>query len=109
MQIVRCNSCGACIGKDDPDSIWRQDVEALNEVAKKLGNEISGGTAAEIVRKVMVKENVNQIELAEKMGCTRQNVSEFINRGKKSMRYDSFERIMSALGYELFVRKKLEK
>lgn len=101
--------CSSMINPVELESIWREDVKALNMAVEKLDNEISGGSAAEIVRKVMEKENVNQIVLAERMGCVRQNVSDFLNRGKKSMRYDSFERMIVALGYEVIVRKKLEK
>lgn len=65
--------------------------------------------AAEAIREILEIEDLNQRELADKMGVTRQNVSDFLNRGTKSMRYDSFERMVSALGYEIIARKKLEK
>lgn len=65
--------------------------------------------AAETIREILKIEDLNQRKLANKMGVTRQNVSDFLNRGTKSMRYDSFERMISALGYEIIVRKKLEK
>lgn len=65
--------------------------------------------AAEAIREILEIENLNQRKLADKMGVTRQNVSDFLNRGTKSMRYDSFERMVSALGYEIVARKKLEK
>lgn len=65
--------------------------------------------AAEAIREILEIEDVNQRELADKMGVTRQNVSDFLNRGTKSMRYDSFERMASALGYEIIARKKFEK
>lgn len=65
--------------------------------------------AAETIREILKIEDLNQRKLADKMGVTRQNVSDFLNRGTKSMRYDSFERMISALGYEIIVRKKLEK
>lgn len=65
--------------------------------------------AAEAIREILEIEDLNQRELADKMGVTRQNVSDFLNRGIKSMRYDSFERMVSALGYEIVARKKLDK
>ena len=43
-------------------------------------------------------------ELAEKMGCVRQNVSQTLNRGTVNMRYDSFYRMVCALGYEIVLR-----
>ena len=49
---------------------------------------------------------MNQKELAERMGVVRQNVSQALNRNTVSMRFDNFERMTSALGYEIIVRKK---
>ena len=56
--------------------------------------------------RIMEKEKVNQKELAERMGCVRQNVSQMLNRGTVNMRYDSFYRMAEALGYEIILRKK---
>ncbi len=76
------------------------------EIVEKLNGEFSGSNAAEIIRKIMEKENVNQTELAERMGCVRQNVSQMINRGTVGMRYDSVYKMAEALGYEIILRKK---
>ncbi len=97
--------CDSMIGKDDPESIWRVDTAALREAVKKLKGELSGENAAAIIRQIMEKEDVNQKELAEKMGCVRQNVSQILNRGTVNMRYDSFYRMAKALGYEIVLRK----
>ena len=97
--------CESMIDKDDPESIWRVDEEILREAVKKLSGELSGENAAEVIRQIMEKEDVNQKELAEKMGCVRQNISQTLNRGTVNMRYDSFYRMVKALGYEIILRK----
>ncbi len=97
--------CESMIDKDDPESIWKEDVVALNEAVKKLEGEIGGENAADVIRQIMEKENVNQKELAERMGCVRQNISQMLNRGITNMRYDSFYKIAKTLGYEIALRK----
>lgn len=67
---------------------------------------ISGKNAAAVIMQIMEKENVKQKELAERMGCVRQNVSQMLTRGTVNMRYDSFHRMVEVLGYEVVVRKK---
>ena len=97
--------CDSMIDEDDPESIWRVDTAALREAVKKLKSELSGENAAATIRQIMEREAVNQKELAEKMGCVRQNVSQTLNRGTVNMRYDSFYRMAKALGYEIVLRK----
>lgn len=97
--------CNRMIDEGDSEDIWRVDVEALREAVKKLKGELSGENAAATIRQIMEKEDVNQKELAEKMGCVRQNVSQTLNRGTVNMRYDSFYRMAKALGYEIVLRK----
>lgn len=67
--------------------------------------EFSGDNAAEIIKRIMEKENISRTELANRMGCVRQNVSQMLTRGTASMRYDSFYRMVKALGYEILLRK----
>ncbi len=98
--------CESMVDDEDPENIWKADVEALSAAVEKLGNEYKGPDAAEIIRQIMEKEGVNQKILAEKAGCVRQNVSQMLNRGKVNMRYDSFYKLIDALGYEIIVRKK---
>ena len=98
--------CESMIDKDDPESIWKMDAEALNEAVRKLEGEFNGANAAEVILRIMEKEKVNQKELAVRMGCVRQNVSQMLNRGTVNMRYDSFYRMAEALGYEIILRKK---
>lgn len=74
---------------------------------KSMSNkEFKGDNAAEIVKAILDEEKISRSELAERMGCVRQNVSQALSRGKVNMRYDSFDKMVSALGYEIVVRKK---
>ncbi len=68
--------------------------------------EIIGTDPVKIVRSILEQEELNQQELADKMGVARQNVSQALNRNRISMRFDNFEKMISALGYEIIVRKK---
>lgn len=68
--------------------------------------EIIGTDPVKIVRSILEHEELNQQELADKMGVARQNVSQALTRNRTSMRFDSFERMVTALGYEILVRKK---
>lgn len=68
--------------------------------------EFKGDNAAEIVKAILDEEKISRSELAERMGCVRQNVSQALSRGKVNMRYDSFDKMVTALGYEIIVRKK---
>ena len=68
--------------------------------------EITGTDPVKIVRNILEQEELNQQKLADKMGVARQNVSQALNRNRISMRFDNFEKMVSALGYEIVVRKK---
>ena len=79
---------------------------SMNEADEKLKSECSGTDAAEIIRRILEKEGLNQKELADIMGVARQNVSQMLNRNKASMRFDGFSKMVQALGYEIVARKK---
>lgn len=100
--------CSSMKDKDDPGDIWTVDVAALETAVSKLKDEVTGENAADIVRNILSREKLNQQDLADKMGSVRQNVSQMLTRTSKSMRYDSFEKMVTALGYEIAVRKKIE-
>ena len=68
--------------------------------------EITGTDPVKIVRSILEQEELNQQKLADKMGVARQNVSQALNRNRISMRFDNFQKMVSALGYEIVVRKK---
>lgn len=62
--------------------------------------------AVELIRELLEEEKLNQQQLADRMGVMRQSVSQMLNRGKGNIRLDNFEKMLSALGYELEVVKK---
>ena len=98
--------CDSMVDEEDPKCIWKADAEALNQAVKKLNCECAGMDAAEIIRNILEKEKINQTDLADRMGITRQNISQMLNRNKVSMRFDGFSKMVEALGYEIVVRKK---
>ena len=59
----------------------------------------------ETIRCILEEEKMTQQDLADRMGTSRQNVSQLLNRNAKSMRYDSFAKTVSALGYEIVLKK----
>lgn len=64
--------CESIMDKGDPESVWKEDITALHADVKKLEGEAGGENAADVIRQIMKKENVNQKELAERLGCGRQ-------------------------------------
>lgn len=67
--------------------------------------EIKAANAEETIRCILGEEKMTQQDLADRMGITRQNISQSLNRNAKSMRYDSFSKMVAALGYEIVVKK----
>lgn len=66
--------------------------------------EIKATNAEETIRCILDEEKMTQQDLADRMGITRQNISQSLNRNAKSMRYDSFSKMVTALGYEIVVK-----
>ena len=58
-----------------------------------------------LLRERRILLGLTQQDLADRMGITRQNISQSLNRNAKSMRYDSFSKMVTALGYEIVVKK----
>ena len=67
--------------------------------------EIKAANAEETIRCILDGEKMTQQDLADRMGITRQNISQSLNRNAKSMRYDSFSKMVAALVYEIVVKK----
>ena len=67
--------------------------------------EIKALCAEETIRCILDEEKMTQQDLADRMGITRQNISQFLNRNAKSMRFDSFSKMIGALGYEIIDKK----
>ena len=74
----------------------------------KIGNEKevrSKMTAKEAIRKIMEEQGVSQYKLAELCGMKYQSsVTGVLNRGN-SLRVDMLEQMISAMGYEIVIRK----
>lgn len=62
-------------------------------------------TGKDVVRKIMGDLGWSQAKLAEECGMTRQsNVTGVLNRGT-SLRVDTLEQMISAMGYEIVIRR----
>lgn len=101
--------CDNMIDKDDPDSIWKYDVEALRVAVEMLEGETVCADPIEAIKGLLREEKITQQELANKLGTARQNVSQTLNRGSGAgIRYGSFSKMVAALGYEIIIRKKVK-
>ena len=67
--------------------------------------EIKAISAEETIKRILKEEKMSQKDLADKMGVSRQNISQSLNRNVTSMRYESFIKMILALGYEIIVKK----
>lgn len=105
--------CDNMIDKGEPDSIWKNDAEALRVAVDMLEKEMICSDPIEAIKGILREENITQQELAGRIGTLRQNVSQTLNRGSgDGIRYGSFSKMVKALGYEVVLRKmdkKLEK
>ena len=69
------------------------------------GHETVVQTAEDTIRLLLSDENLSIEDVAKMTGQTRQNISQSMNRTIRGMRFDSFQKIVIALGYEIIVRK----
>lgn len=102
---IHCDAMNVC---NDPESVWQKDVEALNTVVDLLKKEVSAGEPIDTIKFLLERDGLIQQNLADRMGTLRQNVSQMLNRGKNDMKYSSFKKMVSILGYEVIVRKNKE-
>lgn len=70
---------------------------------KEIKSEITGKDAAEIINEMMTREGMTQIQLAKKLGITRQRVSRMISG---NVRYENFDKIVRAAGYVIKIEKR---
>lgn len=71
-----------------------------------MSREIVCSDPVEAIKIILKEEQITQQELANRMGTVRQNVSQSLNRGSgNGMRYGSFSKMTSALGYEIILKK----
>lgn len=97
--------CESMFGQEDSETIWKEDVEALNMATNLFLSECQGDQAQSIIRTILSKEKLNQQQLANMTGKSRQSISQMLTRGV-SMRFSSFQKLVDVLGYEVICRKK---
>ena len=69
------------------------------------GREYRFTEPADLLKELMIEEGTNRNQIAQKIGMTRQNLYQMLNKGKKDLRVSSFIRILEGMGYEVIVRK----
>ena len=77
----------------------------MEKQKEQIKGEILVGTAEGAIREMLSNESITIEELARQTGRTRQNISQSINRNTRGMRFDNFQKLVSALGYEIVLRK----
>lgn len=100
--------CKSMNMRNDTEGVWGKDVEALETVITFLKEEVSAGKPTDTIKFLLEKDNLNQQKLADRMETARQNVSQMLNRGNNDMKYNNFKKIVSILGYEVVLRKKVK-
>ena len=68
-------------------------------------NEIKVENAAEAIRTALKQENMSQTALSDRIGLTRQSISQSLTRAT-DIRVETFKKIVEGLGYEVIIRKK---
>ncbi len=58
------------------------------------------------IKELLVEQNISQQELANRLGCTRQNVNDKMNDG--NMYCSTADKILDAIGFEVCFKKKTE-
>jgi len=58
-----------------------------------------------VVREILQEEKMTVKQMADKMGVSRQSANQSLNVNTKSMRCDTFRKMIEACGYEVIVRK----
>lgn len=71
--------------------------------------EIRGTDCNELIKKVLEVEELRPVDLAKKIGVSRQYANQIISRSKCGIRCDTLEKIVSSLGYEIALVKIIEK
>ena len=77
----------------------------MEKQKEQIKSEILVEKAEGAIREMLSNEGMTIEELARKTGQTRQNISQSINRNTKGMRFDNFQKLATALGYEIYLRK----
>lgn len=56
------------------------------------------------VKKLMLDENVKQVNLSEKIGCSKQRVAQIFN--KKNLSFNDIKILLEAMQYDLVIEFK---
>lgn len=94
------------LAKNDGVAQDNRELEAVEEAVTVLRTEAITNDYKSILRTLISEEGVTQQELANRIGVSRQALSQILNRNEFGIRYETFLRIVEALGYELVLRKK---
>ena len=64
-------------------------------------------TGKDIIKKLMEAENVTNVQLANRIGVTQATMwARLNNQNAKDLPLSVFDEMLSALGYEMVIRKK---
>ena len=78
-------------------------------IEREVEDGIRGTDCNELIKKVLEVEELRPVDLAKKIGVSRQYANQIISRSKCGIRCDTLEKIVSALGYEIALVKIIEK
>lgn len=69
---------------------------------------IADGSAGEVVREILKRENRRQAELASMMGVTPQRISSALDIRKGDMSFRNFQKMCRVLGYDIVVKRNAD-
>lgn len=92
--------------KNDGVAEDNQGLEAIEQATEVLRTDAINNDYKSILRKLISEADITQQALADKIGITRQALNQVLTRNEYGVRYETFLRIIDALGYELVLRKK---
>ncbi|MCM1245763.1 MAG: hypothetical protein NC293_08995 [Roseburia sp.] len=100
--------CESMNVENNAESVWGKDAEALKMVIALLSEEVFVEKPIDTVKFLLKRDNLTQQKLADRMGTLRQNVNQMLSRAKNDMKYSSFKKMISVLGYEVVLRKNVK-
>lgn len=60
-------------------------------------------TTKEIVKNLMENADISYVDMAERLGTSKQNVWGWLNAGKEDIKQRELLRLLGALGYKLMI------
>jgi transcriptional regulator with XRE-family HTH domain len=73
----------------------------MNESTIRVDEDPAGA-----IRQAMKEENLNQTQVADKIGASRQSVQQFIGRKSRNMRVQTMVKLAGAIGYDVVLVKR---